>query len=461
MVIVAANYRLQALGFMASEVVADDEQDNNDHNGRPTPGSSANFGLWDQLSALNWVRRNIEQFAGDPNNIVVFGPDSASALVLALLGRPAPSAGLQTDQLYRAAWLTNPTVFYELPVDLARLHYRRIFGSNSVSAPPACANDSSPRVYGGCLMKATGEQVVRQYLGNDDAGYRLDDQNSMPIHGIFADQFVVQDGELVRNSFPFTGPSTGDHQANKKDPANGASSFSGSDRGYNNEQSAAAKQLLLGSSAQAVEFWPCPRMLDQWDWPDFRRYVATSLNSFNTDTYRQASQIYRLEEPNRLADKKAAKLAYLSMVSDIRVTCPTNQLASSLGLQDSQVQRYVVETRPGGKSARTEPAITKLEFAHHMWDLFAFFGFNLEPDFTPSQRDLLFQSNLRSLVRRFVHQTGNKTDQVGRDHQGQKGSGQVTLFAQDGTVRDRVANYKATECAMWRQHLGSAYGWAS
>lgn len=453
-VIVALNYRLQALGFMARE-----RQDNNDDNDRPgSSTTTANFGLWDQLAALNWVRRNIEQFAGDPHNIVLFGPDSASALALSLMGpRQIGAIGLETDQVFRAAWLTNPAVYYQLPVDLARLHYRRIFGSGMAAT---CAGSNSSQYQPGelsCLAKASAEQVIRQYLGNDDAGYRLDDQNSMPIHGIFADQFVVTDGELVQSAFPFE-PTTG-----KSAPTNGPSNYTWPPEEATNEALFAAKQLLLGTSAQAVEYWPCPRMLNQWSWPDFRRYVATSLNSFNTDTYRRASQLYELGTQTSARPpantSQPAKLAYLSMVSDIRLTCPSGQLAESLSRRGHQVHRYIVESRPNGQRAKSEQ---QLEFAHHMWDLFAFFGFHLDPDFKPSQSDLEFQLNLRSLVRRFVHQTGNATALTERNPgQGRQVGSEVTLFARNGSVHNQVSRYKELECAMWLKHLGPAYAWVS
>ncbi len=58
-VVVTFNYRLGALGFL--------ERD-----------GAANFGLADQLLALEWVRRNIAAFGGDPGNVTLFG-ESAGA----------------------------------------------------------------------------------------------------------------------------------------------------------------------------------------------------------------------------------------------------------------------------------------------------------------------------------------------------------------------------------------------
>lgn len=78
-VVVAVNYRLGALGFLAHEALTKDPK------GR---GSSGNYGLEDQLLALEWVRDNVRAFGGDPDNVTLFGESAGSACTCALLGTP-------------------------------------------------------------------------------------------------------------------------------------------------------------------------------------------------------------------------------------------------------------------------------------------------------------------------------------------------------------------------------------
>lgn len=66
-VVVTINYRLGALGFLVSS----------------SDGLFGNFGLMDQRAAIDWVRRNVRSFGGDPDNVTLFG-ESAGAVMIGL-----------------------------------------------------------------------------------------------------------------------------------------------------------------------------------------------------------------------------------------------------------------------------------------------------------------------------------------------------------------------------------------
>lgn len=67
-VVVTINYRLGTLGFLAL--------------GDGHPG---NYGLADQITALEWVQQHIKTFGGDPNRVTVAGQSAGAASVRALL----------------------------------------------------------------------------------------------------------------------------------------------------------------------------------------------------------------------------------------------------------------------------------------------------------------------------------------------------------------------------------------
>jgi para-nitrobenzyl esterase len=77
-VVVSLNYRLGVLGFGYLRDVLGDK-------GRDLP---ANLGLRDQLAALRWVRDNIAEFGGDPENVTLFGESAGGMSVSVLLTSP-------------------------------------------------------------------------------------------------------------------------------------------------------------------------------------------------------------------------------------------------------------------------------------------------------------------------------------------------------------------------------------
>ena len=45
----------------------------------------ANFGLWDIVASLRWIRENVERFGGDPNRVTLFGESAGAQDILALM----------------------------------------------------------------------------------------------------------------------------------------------------------------------------------------------------------------------------------------------------------------------------------------------------------------------------------------------------------------------------------------
>ena len=77
-VVVTINYRLGALGFMAHPSFAAESPQH----------AAGNYGLLDQVAALDWVRRNIARFGGDPTRVTIFGESAGGMSVGSLIGSP-------------------------------------------------------------------------------------------------------------------------------------------------------------------------------------------------------------------------------------------------------------------------------------------------------------------------------------------------------------------------------------
>lgn len=82
-VVVTINYRLGRLGFFAHPALTREDPD----------GQLGNYGMMDAVAALQWVKRNVAQFAGDPGNVTIFGESAGAGMVQLLMGMPS-AAGL-------------------------------------------------------------------------------------------------------------------------------------------------------------------------------------------------------------------------------------------------------------------------------------------------------------------------------------------------------------------------------
>jgi para-nitrobenzyl esterase len=77
-VVVNVNYRLGIFGFFAHPELT-----------KESPHHAAgNYGLADQIMALQWVRDNITKFGGNPANVTIFGESAGASDVNALIASP-------------------------------------------------------------------------------------------------------------------------------------------------------------------------------------------------------------------------------------------------------------------------------------------------------------------------------------------------------------------------------------
>ena len=106
-VVITINYRLGTLGFLA----LDDGVTN------------GNFGLADQITALEWVQQHIKDFGGDPSKITIFGQSAGAASVRALLASPKAigkyAAAIPQSNLAGSNYATTYSQYYTIPQEVA------------------------------------------------------------------------------------------------------------------------------------------------------------------------------------------------------------------------------------------------------------------------------------------------------------------------------------------------------
>lgn len=92
-VVVTVNHRLNAPGYLYLAEYGDEFAD------------SGNAGALDMVLALDWVRENIDDFGGDPDNILIFGESGGGAKVTTLLSMPAADGKVHRAVVQSGPWL--------------------------------------------------------------------------------------------------------------------------------------------------------------------------------------------------------------------------------------------------------------------------------------------------------------------------------------------------------------------
>ena len=77
-IVVTANYRVGAMGFLAHPELSAESPHH----------ASGNYGLLDEIAALRWIQANARRFGGDPRQVTLFGQSSGSYDLQVLLASP-------------------------------------------------------------------------------------------------------------------------------------------------------------------------------------------------------------------------------------------------------------------------------------------------------------------------------------------------------------------------------------
>ena len=126
-VIVSINYRLGVFGYLAHPELSSESPD----------GVSGNYGLLDQIAALEWVRRNISAVGGDPENVTIAGESAGALSVLCLMVTPA-ARGLFVKAVAQSAYMISTPALKEErhglePAEAAGSRLAAQLGANSLS----------------------------------------------------------------------------------------------------------------------------------------------------------------------------------------------------------------------------------------------------------------------------------------------------------------------------------------
>ena len=198
-VLVSINYRLWKFGFLAlPELSAESEHH-----------ASGNYGLLDQIAALQWVKDNIAAFGGDPDNVTIFGQSAGSVAANYLMISPlakglfhrvigesggafAPAvSGSPTLRSLWISWLQSlpdaeavgSKLMAALKVsDVAEL--RQKSAEEILAVPSATRFESAIPILDGYVLPATADEIFAAGRQNDVPlllGSTADEGSNFPV----------------------------------------------------------------------------------------------------------------------------------------------------------------------------------------------------------------------------------------------------------------------------------------
>jgi len=191
-VVVTFNYRLGPLGYLAHPGLTAES----------SFGASGDYGSLDQIRLLEWVRDNIAQFGGDPDNVTIFGESAGASNVCDLVASPLAQGMFDRAVLESAACTSKRSAQYldhvapisgkksaeDLGLDAAQT-----LGCAQADNPVACMRNKTPGEIFSALKPATGTFMSGPFFRTIVDGHMLPDapmaiieagrQNKVPVIG--------------------------------------------------------------------------------------------------------------------------------------------------------------------------------------------------------------------------------------------------------------------------------------
>ncbi|XP_040265116.1 para-nitrobenzyl esterase-like [Bufo bufo] len=394
MVHVSFNYRLNAFGFMALPQLRD---------GSPT-NTSGNYGFMDQIAALKWVQKNIRSFGGDPNKVTIYGQSSGGTSVWAMMVSP-----LAKGLFHRAIGISGSSVFKATMEEAEK--------DNLIFLKNTGCQDAE------CLRNLSIAKILQSipWFGYPD--WAAEDLCDLPQKGKFIGPLPVVDGYVV--------------------PAPPLEIWKKKLQGYSDVP------YVIGTTLQETEYAPYYGNVSKWSEEDYRGHVNSRLKTFGGNLSAEALALYPTSEfcshPERCVEK-----TYMTMVSDLRASCPNNVLAHQAAeALKSPVYRYQVIYTPSRPTKINNLFFYESWFSFHILDILGFFGTMDYAMGETSEEDHAFQRLVRKYYIHFAKE-GTMPSEWPEYPDG------TALFSTSLSVEK---DYRSAQCALWEKNDMFQYAW--
>ena len=382
MVHVSIQYRLSALGFLVLDIL----------------NGTGNYGLLDQIQALKWVKDNIANFGGNPNDVTIYGQSSGGTSVWALMLSPLAKG------LFHKAWSLSGSPILNKTLEDAKIQNE--FFKNQTEC-----HDTK------CLYDLPAKKVIEAVSNY----WNFSDSNDLPTKGLFEAALLVVDGHVLPDS-PF----------NMWDLKKG---------NYSDVP------FIVGTTAQETDLSPAPGMaLKRWKKSDLHSYVSNRLDPFGNNITNISLAFY--DHPSN-----DSEYVFTTMSTDIRLTCGNHILAEKgAKALSSNVYEYIVNYIPsrafyayGGKF--------ESKYSFHTLDLIGFydvFDILMPKDSGPNEKDKEFSRTVRENMLHFVRY-GTPSDPRWKNA--------LDNTALISSQIDVTPKYHQEQCKFWVDNGFFSYSW--
>ena len=396
-VAVSMNYRLNAFGFLSLDILSSQSKSK----------TSGNYGFMDQILALQWVKNNIANFGGDPNQVTIVGQSSGGTSIFALL------ASQQANGLFQRAIAMSGSAVCNKTAKQASVD-NMVFLQKS-----DCLKHTTDESLE-CIYNLNTTQVLHSIPWFEYPNWAMADQFDLPTINLFDGALCVVDGNVVKYA-----PS----QLSAYPPM------------------PYSVDVMVGTTAQEIDIFPAKNFADK-TFDDFVKFLTKRLGPFSPKLPDRAISIYKA-----MLDSTTPQLLYTTMASDIRARCPSDVLSANLSLAENlSVYRYIVANRPSSP-ATFNPGYSS-QYSAHTWDSCALFGFHGLPlNFAPNYRDNLFRETIRRELITFFR-TGRPSMQNWGQYPYYTG-----VFGKYAVSAEKY--YREEGCKLWKEFDLLSYSWVN
>lgn len=344
-IVVSVNYRVSVLGFLALEVLGENQ---------------GNYGLYDCIESLRWIRKHIQDFGGDPNRVSIFGQSSGGSLVLALAGSPlaaAPTSAKSTRSSSndsRLLFQRGISMSGSPKMDTTWKEVSTTWHPEFLSNTPCDENEADASLRE-CLYNMSGKALQDAMPSDwDSASFSF---------GAFSDDFKYAPLLLIDGK---DGSLPSDYLSIYSSPPPGSPL---ADPNF---------VLVIGATREEIDFAPGDDVSNMTA-VDFAEFVRSHISAgLGEDVAEMAVERYGLSAGG--APPPQQQQVYAQIVTDATIWCPTLHLANAAVAGDARATIYLYQTdqQPGHPYCPLRPfqAIENYcpKYAFHAVDLFFLFA---------------------------------------------------------------------------------------